>query len=213
MQNLYEILGVGPNAKKDEIRKQYKRLCQKNHPDKGGNLEKFNAIRSAYETLQDDKKRKFYDETGSTDYVDIDLEAIKMIESVFITLLRDSKNFEKDLWPSVRSTIKARIQVLLNELQKLKEVNARYQYALENNKLIQDIEENLILSIGKNETEMNKIRSTMAVVNRAVEMIKQCKFTGEAKPDMTTLNPRPDFFTTGTSPFGNNPFNPNIPGV
>jgi len=62
--NLYQILGVGKQASVEEIKKQYKKLAKDNHPDKGGDADKFKTISDAYETLSDPKKRNIYDMTG-----------------------------------------------------------------------------------------------------------------------------------------------------
>ena len=60
----YNILGVEKTATKEEIRKAYKKLIRTEHPDKGGDKEKFQKIQLAYETLNDEGKRKVYDEYG-----------------------------------------------------------------------------------------------------------------------------------------------------
>lgn len=67
MPNLYDILGVGPDASKAVIKKQYKQLAQIYHPDnlETGDIETFQLIKMAYDTLKDDKKRKYYDKTGA----------------------------------------------------------------------------------------------------------------------------------------------------
>ena len=63
--NPYEVLGVGENASKDEIKKAFRGLSMKWHPDKNKNdpisMSKFQQINSAYETLSDDQKRNEYD--------------------------------------------------------------------------------------------------------------------------------------------------------
>lgn len=64
MTTLYETLGVAPEATADAIKKAYRSLVQKQHPDKGGDPEKFRAIQKAYETLSDPEKRAEYDRTG-----------------------------------------------------------------------------------------------------------------------------------------------------
>lgn len=63
-KNLYDVLGVKKNAPLDEIKKMYKKLALKNHPDRGGSEEKFKEISHAYEILSDENKRKMYDMYG-----------------------------------------------------------------------------------------------------------------------------------------------------
>ena len=48
MPNPYEILGLHQNASEDEVKKAYKLLARKHHPDKGGTAEKFKEINEAY---------------------------------------------------------------------------------------------------------------------------------------------------------------------
>src|SRR6476659_9611922 len=67
--NPYEVLGVAKTASADEIRKVYRKLARKHHPDvnpgKPAEAEKFKQIAAAYEVLSDEKKRKAYDEFGA----------------------------------------------------------------------------------------------------------------------------------------------------
>ena len=64
-ENFYNILGVSEKSSKDEIKKAYRALSMKFHPDKNhGNVEvvgKFQKINEAYETLGDEQKREEYD--------------------------------------------------------------------------------------------------------------------------------------------------------
>lgn len=63
--NLYDILGVQPNATFDDIKIAFRKLAMKWHPDReGGDNAKFQEIQNAYEILTDDDKRKEYDATG-----------------------------------------------------------------------------------------------------------------------------------------------------
>ena len=57
----YQILGVDKNADAKTIKKSYKRLAMKHHPDKGGEEEKFKEIQKAYEILSDPQKKQQYD--------------------------------------------------------------------------------------------------------------------------------------------------------
>ena len=67
-QDYYEILGVSKTAEEREIRKAYKRLAMKYHPDRNqGDKEaeaKFKEIKEAYEVLTDSQKRAAYDQYG-----------------------------------------------------------------------------------------------------------------------------------------------------
>lgn len=60
----YEILGVSKSASQDELKKAYKKAAIKNHPDKGGDPEKFKELAHAYDILCDPEKREIYDQYG-----------------------------------------------------------------------------------------------------------------------------------------------------
>lgn len=64
-ENLYEILGVSKNSTPDEIKKAYKKLAIKHHPDKGGDENIFKKINEAYQVLSDANKKASYDATGN----------------------------------------------------------------------------------------------------------------------------------------------------
>jgi len=57
----YSILGLQKNATDQDIRKAYKKMSMKYHPDRGGDEEKFKLVNEAYQTLGDQQKRSEYD--------------------------------------------------------------------------------------------------------------------------------------------------------
>ena len=69
-KNFYKILGVENTATKEEIKKAYKKLAKKYHPDinkEEGSDEKFKEVNEAAATLADDEKRNHYDQYGSSE--------------------------------------------------------------------------------------------------------------------------------------------------
>ncbi|MGM0507026.1 MAG: DnaJ C-terminal domain-containing protein [Bacteroidota bacterium] len=68
-KDYYKILGVSRDASQDEVKKAYRKLAAKYHPDKNPDdssaQKKFTDVGEAYEVLKDPEKRKLYDQAGS----------------------------------------------------------------------------------------------------------------------------------------------------
>jgi molecular chaperone DnaJ len=66
-RDYYEVLGISKDAKKEDIKKAYRKLVKKLHPDvnkEAGSEEKFKEVQEAYEVLSDESKRRAYDQYG-----------------------------------------------------------------------------------------------------------------------------------------------------
>lgn len=66
-KSYYDILGVSKSASQDEIKKAFRKLAQKHHPDAGGDEETFKQINEAYAVLSDPQKKAQYDRFGTVD--------------------------------------------------------------------------------------------------------------------------------------------------
>lgn len=66
-KDYYKTLGLSRNASSDEVKRAFRELAHKHHPDKaGGNAEKFKELNEAYQVLGNPEKRKQYDQFGTT---------------------------------------------------------------------------------------------------------------------------------------------------
>ena len=87
MENPYHILGVSPTATTEEIKKAYRSLAMRHHPDRSthSNAEiRFNAIKTAYELLSDPKKRAEYNQNlNNRIIIDSESEAHALWISLF----------------------------------------------------------------------------------------------------------------------------------
>jgi len=63
-QKLYDVLGIEKSATAKEVKKAYRKLAVKHHPDKGGDEHVFKEINAAYEIISDEEKRQLYDKHG-----------------------------------------------------------------------------------------------------------------------------------------------------
>ena len=87
MENLYAILGVAPNASDDDIKKVYRSLAMRYHPDRNdapGAEARFKAVTKAYEVLSDAARRSEYDQSVNHRIVlDAEAEAYALWRSLF----------------------------------------------------------------------------------------------------------------------------------
>ena len=87
MENLYNILGVSPTATAEEIKKAYRTLAMRFHPDRNKHAtaqSRFNAINAAYELLSDPKKRSAYNESlNNRIVIDPHKEALSLWSTLF----------------------------------------------------------------------------------------------------------------------------------
>lgn len=63
-KDLYSVLGIDKSSNKKTIKAAYRKMAKKNHPDVGGNSDKFSLVKKAHDILMDDDRRNRYDTVG-----------------------------------------------------------------------------------------------------------------------------------------------------
>lgn len=89
----YLVLGIEKNSNDDDIKKAFRKLALREHPDKGGNPEKFKEIQSAYEILSDKDKKLKYDRLGHAGLDESMINNNNNTDDVFNAFFNQSFNF------------------------------------------------------------------------------------------------------------------------
>lgn len=113
---LYECLGVPQNATPDEIKKAYRKLAVKYHPDKGGDPEKFKEINAANEVLSNPEKREIYDKYGIEGLREGGGGGFDPFEGLFGGLFGRRGGPQKKSGPGKVKPLVAQMEVTLEEL-------------------------------------------------------------------------------------------------
>lgn len=115
--NLYQILELNNNANLNEIKKQYKKLCLKYHPDKNGDKDKFILINQAYEILSNDETRKIYDDNNNNnEFKETFSDLLKIINEKYHLMDFIIKIFGS--WDNFRGNFHDNYLILFEELKK-----------------------------------------------------------------------------------------------
>ncbi len=135
--NPYEILGARPAWKTDTIKKAYRKLSKKHHPDVGGDTERFKDLSRAWAVLRDPERRKHYDENGLIDepsiHSDFSLMVTHLAQYIKVILAKGIHNQKEanlisivvDAAQKDSNTIKNKREVAVKEVKALEELKAR----------------------------------------------------------------------------------------
>jgi curved DNA-binding protein CbpA len=88
---LYELLGVDPMATIKDIKEAYRHRAKIDHPDRGGNRQKWDFLTGIYEVLSDPARRERYDMTGRTDISNVTPQRLKeFLKSMLVSMLKEN---------------------------------------------------------------------------------------------------------------------------
>lgn len=116
---LYDALGLQPSATDAEIKKAYRVLSRKHHPDTGdGDRAKLAAVQEAYDTLADETKRKAYDEDGTVhNGTDMEAKATAAALQLVVKLASEMPDDSDFIAEAVRATKQKSSQLVAEQIQ------------------------------------------------------------------------------------------------
>lgn len=196
MTDLYAILGVAKTASKAAIKKAFRALAKKHHPDAGGDPARFDEISKAHTILTDDVKRARYDETGDTKEPEdtITPRAINMLIAVFGSIMNEPDVLTRDPLPFMRSAMadmkKDAVSVsehTRKQMDHLIKVKARFTMKSDAGPDVIGgfIDQNL----ASLEQKMAVMNDQLVVSDKAISMIDAYTFTPEKEVKSKTVDP------------------------
>jgi len=120
--NPYDALGVRKDASAKEVGAAYRKLSKLHHPDKGGDRDKFEEIKFAFDILSNPERRKRYDESGRTDESPVTPQKVRIyIENTIRTVVgaeRPDGSTDDPIMENIRDKILMNIAAGKMELRK-----------------------------------------------------------------------------------------------
>ncbi len=181
----YETLNDKKSASPEDIRKSYKNLVKKAHPDTGGSVEEFQALAHAFGILSDDEARSYYDATGKEKDKSPENAPLALIAHLVNTILDRPDIPTSKLIEAMQSTLK-------KELAKIQEAAAGIEKRIsESKKALKGVKKNgktlkVIINqrIKQLEVNLESVRLDQKVRDQALEMIGRVGFSiPEPQPD------------------------------
>lgn len=103
--NHYNTLGIDQNATVDDVKRAYRSLAKKHHPDTGGDAETFRQITEAYEVLSDPNKRAQYDNPQPQGFRASDFRTDNEFQDIFADLWRQKYHRNRDITIAANITL------------------------------------------------------------------------------------------------------------
>lgn len=186
--SLYNTLGVSKDATKEEMKRAYKRGATGAHPDKkGGNTKKFQELKRAFDVLNDDEKRKRYDETGEVDtrlHPARDELALSMIMDLFMKITAANQFRKKNYFPEIIAKLTQAEAANQNTSDTLQKTVNKMSYLAEHTKGSTQIRERIMAQVDMAKREQEKCDKHIQVVGVAIDIARKCEYDGEDFIDM-----------------------------
>lgn len=202
-ENLYETLGVDHDASQAEIKKAYRDKAKHEHPDRGGDPEKFHALVRAYDTLGDDQARFEYDATGDVkgDRPDNDRSmALSMIDEMVDQVVQSDDGLYENIIEVFRRTVEQRIVDIQRMVVKAEKNRVRCDKMLKRLKGDGPVRDMFEKRKSKFKAQVKSLETKKRQAGIAMDILKEWDFEPENR-DGSSLYMRSPFSSTTTTSF------------
>lgn len=184
MSNLYDVLGVAPDSDQATIRKAFKGLASKFHPDKNPDdpeaTAKFQTIQKAHEILSNDEKRKKYDETGEEDGgPSIEDLAVNMVGRLLVEATVKTQFAKKDHFKMVKDHIEMAQMGCGKDRTRLQDSVDKLGYLIQNTKSDGRMQAYLQEKLLEFRHNLAHAEEALIVMEAAIKYLSECEYTGE----------------------------------
>ncbi len=183
----YKILRVKRTATSEEIKKAYRLLARKCHPDSGGTKEAFDRLNKAYCILISEKRRQHYDKTGDCDNTKPDNNTADMMCALSVcldeVLVNRANNFQM---PPNYDLVKAMTSHLVSKRKNFEEKEGELNKSLDLFKKVSGrfeesegegaLEQITNFHIAQIQQHYNNNKHELDRLTRAIDYLKKCKF-------------------------------------
>jgi curved DNA-binding protein CbpA len=185
--NPYKELNLLHDASQEEIKRSYRSLAQRHHPDKGGDAEIFKRIKHAYEILSDPVRKERFDLRGDdTQDVTVHSDALTLISEIMNDMMYRVNPYQENLIDFIKTR--------LNELNR--EADRNLQQAACNithlqllrDRIKADVEDNVLLGflqvqLNIQENEHKKFNRQMSICDDAMTILFNYRYVYDPKKD------------------------------
>jgi len=165
-ESLYDILGVETNATQAEIKKAYREMAKKHHPDKRGDASQFNKVNDAHTILSDPIRRKLYDDTGEIDNTPLEVKIMGLLDPIFWNCLNLMEHHHDDVITLMKQQLFTNKQQMRNKITQTRATNKQFKKISNNIKVNKG--ENLLSEKLDIQIRMNK--EGIASIEKSIDL-------------------------------------------
>lgn len=200
MNDLYETLGIARDATAAQVRKAYRALALRHHPDRGGSAVEFQRAHDAYTVLSDPDRRARYDATGDASVKPDNTvaEIMSVLSPCLFGVLKEivkqgGKISEEDVVHHLRHSIREGAKLMKKSRDDLVRDRESIRASMARFEVTGDEGEPNLLALAARDhidtvsRQIEQVEKEIARGDKAIEYLKRCRYRADAKKLITQI--------------------------